>query len=134
MTSNLRSLAAPARVRCGDLASQQGGKAPGIKVEDDATLMPRFTKDLAETSGRSERAIRDDIKILDDLEPEADAALKGSKASTAKIRKISKMPPTPQRKAAKTVKAGKVERVVTPRTDHRPTKFVVAVGQATTSG
>jgi hypothetical protein len=40
----------------------KGGKAPKGKLASNASL-PRFTRELAETSGRSERGIQDDLKI-----------------------------------------------------------------------
>ena len=72
------------------------------------TLIPRFTEELAEQVGRSERAIQRAIQIVDNLDPEAIRLIRGTKHADNEqsLLKLSQQTPAKQRTLAAQLGSG----------------------------
>jgi len=90
----------------------QHGKAPnGGKVANIATL--RFTEDVADKIGLSERTIRDAVALIKNLSSEAVASLRDSPlaSNAAQLKALSKLAPDQQRACAAEVASGRASTV-----------------------
>jgi len=83
------------------------GKAPkGGKVANIATL--RFTEEVAEKTGLSERTVQDAVALIKNLDPEVVQELQGTPLASngAQLKALSKLDPNTQKDVAKTIHEG----------------------------
>lgn len=88
------------------------GKAPnGGKVANIATL--RFTEDVAEKIGLSERTIQDAVALVKRLTPEALDALRDTEIASngAQLKALAKLEPADQEEIAELIKSGGIKSV-----------------------
>ncbi len=87
--------------------AQIAGMNRAKNAETDSTCdnPPSFVKDTADKSGRSETAIKEDIRIAEGIDPEVKEMVKGTKLENKKgdLLKIAKQEPGKQKAAAKEI-------------------------------
>ena len=95
---------------------KHGGDRKSTEADQRANigaLIPRFTEELAEQVGRSERAIQRAIQIVENLDPEAIRLIRGTKHADIEqsLLKLSREAPAKQRTLALQLNSGEAKTI-----------------------